>query len=494
VQIGLGRNVIASMGTALLWIGSALLTVPLILDAVGTAGFGVWTIALSIIIFIGVAESGLGTGILRFTAVARGEEASADIARVAWTSIALYLLVGLVLVGLTQVLAPSFTSAFDIPERLEGDAEEMFRITGLVMLAALLVAGLGNVQQGLERFEAYAVTTGIGLASQVMALVILLPDAGLPGVAWAALVQQAMMGIGRAWTLRQVFIGARPGLLGAARTRELVGYSLRMQMSALSTFVNNQSDKLVVGVIASASTTGQLGIASQVAEAGRVVAGQAVNPFVSRMAATHGRGDDDALTALYIRLDRLWKLTVMGATAIALAAMYPLIESWLGSGHDEAALLAGFLVVAFSINLLPGVGTAYLRAIGRPGIEARYGGLVILLNFAFTVPLGLAGGARGVVAGTTCAYALGTLWYWAQVRRFAPETPDRMLGSPLRLAAIMIATSAAALGWGLAMNALLPPGFALLPVAAGVGAALIVHLSATTGVRPTLANARALLA
>jgi O-antigen/teichoic acid export membrane protein len=491
--MSLGRNVIASVASAAMWIASALVTVPLILDAVGTAGFGVWTIALSIVLFIGVAEAGLGTGILRFTALARGEDARGDIARVAWTSLGLYLVAGLALAGLAQVLAPTFTSVFEVPGRLEADAEDMFRITGLVILAALLVSGLGNVQQGLERFEAYAVTTALGLAAQVAALVVLLPDAGLEGVAWAALVQQGVMGVTRLWSIRDVFMSARPGLLGAARTRELVGYSLRMQMSAFSTFVNNQSDKLVVGVIASASTTGQLGIASQVAEAGRLVAGQAINPFVSRMAATHGRRDEAGLAALYTRLDRLWKLTVLGAGAIALAAMYPLIESWLGPDHGEAALLAGFLVVAFSINLLLGVGTAYLRAIGLPGIEARYGGLVILLNLAFTIPLGIAGGARGVVLGTTCAYAVGTLWYRGQVRRFAPRTPERLLGPPVRLVAVLVATSAAALGWGLAMNALLPPGVALAPVAAGVGALLVAHLSLTTGVRPSLANARALL-
>jgi hypothetical protein len=44
------------------------------------------------------------------------------------------------------------------------------------------------------------------------------------------------------------------------------------------------------------------------------------------------------------------------------------------------------------------------------------------------------------------------------------------------------------------MTALLPSGVALVPVALGIGLSLVAFMSLTTGVRPTTANARALLA
>jgi O-antigen/teichoic acid export membrane protein len=494
VQLSLGRNVVASVGTAALWIGSALITVPLVLDAVGTEGFGVWTIALAVILFVGVAEAGLGAGIMRFVAVAHGAGARDQVARVAWTSLALYVAAGAALVGVAQLGAPLLVDLFDVPGDLRADAETMWRIVACILFFALVTNGLGSVQQGLERFGGFALSTAIGLAVQVVALVLLLPAAGLPGVALAALMQQAVIAAVRAWSIRDVLTGGRPSFLTRAHASELVGFSARMQLSAVATFANGQSDKVVLGLIGPAATVGQLGIGSQVAEAGRLVGGAAINPMVSRMATVHGGGDVSAMQALYARLDRLWVLTVLGATTISLAALQPLIQSWLGSGHDEAALLGGFLVVAFGINLLPGVPAAYLRAAGLPGFEARYALAVVLLNLPFSVVLGLLAGGRGVVAGTACAYAVGTVWFFVRTNHITPARPAILLERPLRVALALALAAAGALGWGLAMNELLPSGVALLPVAAGVGVALIAYLSITTGVRPTPANARQLLA
>ena len=61
------------------------------------------------------------------------------------------------------------------------------------------------------------------------------------------------------------------------------GFSLRLQMTTLSGIVNSQTDKVIVGLVASAPVVGQLGIGTQVAEAGRLLAGAALSPIVSRL-------------------------------------------------------------------------------------------------------------------------------------------------------------------------------------------------------------------
>jgi O-antigen/teichoic acid export membrane protein len=489
----LGRNVVAGTSTAAIYIGTALLSVPIIVDAVGTTGYGVWTIAQSVILFVAIADGGLGTGLLRFAAVAHGAGAKDRVAKVAWTVMSVYALVGIAGGLACLLLGDTLASVFDIPHRLEADAADTFRIAGLVLATSLFGACFGNLLQGLERFVASAVTAVLGSAAFIVALVVLLPGAGLTGVAWAAVAQQGTLALTRLWSVRDVLTTARPALLDRAETRRIAGFSAQMQMSSVATFVNNQSDKVVVGLIAPVRTVGQLGIGAQVAEGGRLVAGTALNPLVSRMSVMHG-SRDDSLTPLYLRLERLWTLTVIGATAIGAAALSPVIEAWLGSGHGEAALLGGILIFAFGVGLLPGASMAYLRAIGRPGLEARYNLMIIAANIPASVALGLAAGSRGVVAGTACAYVAATAWFYVRLRGLAPARPPGWLGSPPRLAAVTAGCAAGALGWGLAMVALLPTGFSLLPVGAGVGVAVVAFLSAATGVRPTLANLRELLA
>ena len=90
-------------------------------------------------------------------------------------------------------------------------------------------------------------------------------------------------------------------------------------------------------------------------------------------------------------------LGVLGAGVIGAATLSPLIEAWLGDGYGEAALLGAVLVLAGAAGLATGTGVAYLRAVGRPGLEARMGPLIVGVNLLLTIPLAFTAGALGVV-------------------------------------------------------------------------------------------------
>jgi O-antigen/teichoic acid export membrane protein len=484
----LSRNVLANVVTVAATLGTALVSVPLIIDRVGLSGYGIWTLALTGIVYVTTAEAGVGPAVQRFTAVAHGGADLQTAARLLWSTVALYLALGLVFVIAALLLAPTFVDAFDVAHGLRGDARAMFEIAGLVGLLALVAVGLGNVQQGLERYPSYAASGAAGAVVFLVGMIVALESgAGLSGLAWAAVVQQGSIAFVRAWALRDVMrVGV--GLVTAAQARTIGGFSLRVSMTAVSMLVNLQTDKIVVGVVASGATLGQLGIGGQIAEAGRLIAGAALSPIVSRMSATHGGADPAALGPLFARLHRLWTLTIFGLTVVGIASLYPLIATWLGAGHGKAAALGAFLVVAYGMNLLTGPGVAYLRAVGKPGVEGRLGVVTIVVNVVLTVALGVAFGAFGVVAATMCAFTIGMVWFYFRLRRETGlDTP--LPGARVVLAALL--AGAASLGWGLACVELLGRWVGLVPVGAGAVAAFMAYLSFATGVRPTVANLRA---
>jgi O-antigen/teichoic acid export membrane protein len=487
-------NVVAGVATAGSLIATALVSVPLILDRVGLTGYGVWTLGLTLVLYVTTAEAGLGPAVQRFVAVAAGAGRTEGVTRILRSTLALYAVAGAVVAGGCALLAPALTSLLDVPPSLRDDATAMFRLVGLVIVVALLVSALGNVQQGLERFRSYAVSAVVG-SLVYLGLIVALLEAGhgLPGLALAATGQQVAMLAVRVAALRDV-LGARSGSgLRAGERRSIVAFALRLQVSVLSTVVNTQTDKLVVGALTTPATLGLLGIGSQIAEAGRLVGGAALSPLISRLSTTHGEAEPGALVALFARLHRIWLLGIIGATIIGAASLYPLIAAWLGPGHGQAALYGGFLVVAYGLNLLSGTGVAYLRAVGRPGHESRYGALLIVANVVLTIICGLSFGAVGVVAATALAYAVGTGWFFVRLQRAAPELAGTALLPPPRAPAIAFVAGAAALGWGLIVNTFLPVGFALVPVALGAAAALAGYGAWATGSRLSPRALRALL-
>ena len=400
-----------------------------------------------------------------------------------WSSLAFYTVVGAVVAVAMSLLAPTLVDLFHVPQHLQRSAESMFRTIGLVSLTALVAACLGNIQQGLERYRSYSVSGSLGAVIFLAAVVVVTTSGdGLDGLAWAAVIQQACMIILRTWALRDV-VASGVRLMTLRDCRVVFSFSLRIQVTALSMLFNLQTDKIVVGLIVGGSTLGQLAIGSQIAEAGRLMGSAALSPIMNRMAVTSGREGPLALSRLFSRLQRLWAGTVVGATIIGVASLYPLIEAWLGGRHGLAAELGAFLVIGYGLNILTGPTIAYLRALGRPGLEARLGFVTMGLNLLLSVVLGLAFGAVGVVLATMIAFALATLWFFWRFEKEA-RIAVRFFESRTVTAAILAGLLSCL--WGFVMFGLLGRLLSLVPVVLGTSTAFVLYAAFVARVRPTL--------
>jgi O-antigen/teichoic acid export membrane protein len=485
----LARNVVANVANAATTIAASVVSLPLILHYVGIDGFGVWTLAQTAVIYIATAETGFGPAVQRYVSVSHGAGDARTAARIVWSASGFYLALGVVVAVAFVLLAPAFVDLFDVPSDLRGDAETMLRLLGPVMLLALMAAGLANVLQGVERFGAAAAATAVSAVTFLAVAIVLLADGqGLVGLGVAALAQYGVGVLVRVWLVRDL-LGAAPfGRVTRQEARGLVSFSARMQVNVLSTLVNSQTDKIIVGLIATTAAVGEIGIGAQVAEALRFVVFAALGPSIARMAISHGEGDPAVLSRLYHRLNRIWLPAIAGTVLVACGAIYPLIATWLGPGYGKAALYGGLLTVAYGINATTGPGVAYLRAIGKPGLEARYGGLVISLNLGATILLGLAFGPVGVVSATTLAYAAGTVWFVFRLR--TNEPPDEPLdqdaprGSTWLLGAGALLSGGLTAAWGVLALEYTPRWVALVLVAAGSTAALLGFFGILARARP----------
>jgi O-antigen/teichoic acid export membrane protein len=317
---------------------------------------------------------------------------------------------------------------------------------------------------------------------------------GLTGLAWAVFAQHAAGTLVRAWMVRDLLAAAPFGRVSRGEGKELVAFSARLQVGVLSTLVNSQTDKLVVGLVATTAAIGEVGIGSQVAEAVRFLAMAALGPVLARLAIVHGEGGRERLAVLYHRAEFIWLRLGIGLTAIACGTMQPLISAWLGEEAGRAALYGALLMAAYGVNIVAGPPLAYLRAVGQPGLEARYGAITIAVNVVLTVALGIAFGPVGVVVATAIAYAGGTAWFFARLRGLVPPRAEPARPGLARALAAALVTGAAALGWGMLAVDVLPRGLALVVIGAGAAVAFVAYVSAATGFRPSPAALRALLA
>lgn len=486
----LGRNVVANMLSAVAGLSASVIAVPVILDRIGTAGYGIWVLGLTVILYLSIADAGFGPAIQRWTAVGHGEGDRSAPTRLLWTSVAIYLAIAIPAAAAFAALSPTLARLFVDPGPLRDDATEMFRLISVALLLVLLTNAVGNVLTGLERFGAITLSAILGAIVQLTAILLLLAAGrGLQGLALALIVQQVAVLGARLAALRDVIGATRPRIL-RDELRRVVSFAGRLQLNALAGLINSQSDKIVVGLVATTTVVGELGIASQLVDAGRLLVLAALSPVVSALAVSVGTGNVERLRRQFAWMHRTWLYVVGGGTLIALGALYPIVDGWIG-GHREAIVLGLVLTLANGVSLCTGTAIAYLRAAGRPELEGRLGPVIVGLNLVFTIPLALAFGARGVVCGTLAAYVAGAVWF---MRRFRALTPDLDHVAPrelLRPAFVATIAAAGALLFGLAVTAVVPAGVALAPVVVGTGTAFVLYLSAVTGrsLRPSAVRA-----
>jgi O-antigen/teichoic acid export membrane protein len=103
---------------------------------------------------------------------------------------------------------------------------------------------------------------------------------------------------------------------------------------------------------------------------------------------------------------------------VAVTAIGFTVPVWLGDGYVLSGLTAAILLTGFIIHVgFTGMRTCYVRAIGRPGLEARYSTAWTICNAFFTVPLALMAGMLGVVGATAGTGVLASVYFVGLCRR-----------------------------------------------------------------------------
>jgi O-antigen/teichoic acid export membrane protein len=478
----LGSNVLASMATSGVTVSTGLISVPLILSAVGVVGYGLWALARTMMIYAGSAEIGLGPGVQRYIGLRRGKEAETGLSSILWTALVVYGIVGGAVFAVGVALAPLIVEIFKLPVDLRSEGASMLRLVSLAILITLLAVGLGNVLQGLERFQALALST---LASSIAFIcgVVVVTQAGwgLIGLGGAAVLQGTTMLVFRCWFLRHLVASERPRLLPRREIVELLSFSGRLQITAITTLLNTQTDKIVVGLVAGPVALGEIGIAAQLAEAARLFGGASIPPMVSRFALAWGAHDETRVARLTSLTVRIVTVGVIALSIIATASLYPIINAWLGSGHNQSVVFASILLLAYSCFLLCSPAIAYLRAVGRPRLEVLYGVTTTAINLFATVGLGLVFGPVGVVTATLLAYGGGAVWFLTRVRHVAPPVRIRWAVIP-RLVPLAVLLGAISCAWGIWMVDELSPHIALLPAGVGCLVCMLVFFRVGSGI------------
>jgi O-antigen/teichoic acid export membrane protein len=415
LAVRVGFNGLAQLAPVLV----VLALTPLLLDRLGLDRFGIWSLTLVALNTLRMLDGGIAASMARFFAVHAARDDRAEAGRLLVAALVALILLGAALTAVAFSVVPWVVGLLDIPDGLEAEARELLRWAPALAALALMSESAAGLLVGNGRFQALAGAMWTSAGVFAVAIVVLVqPGAPLEllavaGAARYGVLLIACLGLGA----RHVAV-RRPLLPSRASAREVAGYASRMQLSALTGFVNTELDALVIAAVLPVRYVGLYQIGLQVASAVRSLPLYAFAPLLTRLTTLFRREGREAARTDFRELERRWLPAVSGYGIVGVAAVGFSVAIWLGDRYAVSGVVAAVLLAGYTVHVaLTGMRTCYVRAIGRPGLETRCSTMWTVVNLVLTVPLALLAGVVGVVAATAFGGMVASVYFVRLCRR-----------------------------------------------------------------------------
>lgn len=416
---GLRRNLIHNSAIAALCrvvtAGSAFFVVPFIIHKLGVAGYGVWEILTAITLWTSLLEGGIGGAVLRYAADAYARTDLKTVSRFAGIGITLNLCLACIVCPLFWFGRYHVLTVFNIPAEMKFDAARILPI----IVALLFVNGANscatNIIGGAQKTGASSIINAVGaLINAAVSIVGIQLGYGVLSLAAGQIANSLSVSVGAIVMTWRLCPGVSlwPQIPTLSELRQLYQYGLLLLTARFAELLGQQSDKLILGALASATWVGYYSIAWRLAKLVTEFNAFIYQPIVPAAAALHVRADNLGLARLYSGASMALSCAT-AVVAVIVAGLHPYLEViWLGRYEPITTPIIYGLTFAYTVNLTTAPGTAICRGIGLVKIEAAYTVTYAVLNTLLTVALVLLMGPLGTVVATVVSLSLSSLCFF----------------------------------------------------------------------------------
>ncbi|WP_291270415.1 oligosaccharide flippase family protein [Geothrix sp.] len=394
---------------------SAFLSIRLLVKHLGISGYGTWEILAAMVASCTILTGPLvGTLLWKLSgAFGRGDWEGAN----RYIGIAFFIVICIFII----ISIPAIWGRDWIADRFHLDSG-IRTIFARVMPSLIFLALVGGINEVLATIvdsnQKMGTTTMIRTVNQlifyVISIAMIILKFGLWSLFFGHLAMLVLNFISFMIFSKKYFPQLKCTLVFPTYTEfvELKNYYLLLAFGYLAAALRDQTDKLVLGVFASAEFVGIYAIASRIAALVTEASTFVFGPSISAAGSKHARGDVEGLQRLYMDLMlvvplfagllALWVITVHRA----------FIYAWLGRSVPEATPLIVFMTCTYLfVVALTAAGASMCRGIGRVELESKYVAVGLVLNVIMTI-LGLAKfGAIATVYASGISWMIGAVYF-----------------------------------------------------------------------------------
>lgn len=379
-------------------------------DRLGIAEIGIWSLVLAAISVSRIGELGLSAGVVRFVAIAIGKDERQRAADIVQTIV---ITLAVVMGPLMFAAAPLFELAlrFLLPQQDVAIALEIVPIALGSLWLMIIVSVFSGSLDGCLRLDLRSMLTAVSQIIYLAFTLLLVPHFGLKGVAWAQLIQYALLLVGLWVALRLEMreLPVIPSRWNFSLLKEVFDYGVRFQVISVFNMLFEPLTKVIMSKFGGLEALGFYEMANRLILQCRAIiieASRVMVPTVAALGNAPRRQARELFEKAY-SINFYVAILLYGLLGIATTSICIL---WLGHRQDTFILFALVLNVGWFGNTL--CGTSYFSNLGagRLGTNMISHVLTSIISALASVLLAMVWGGTGVVVGVSIGLLGGAIF------------------------------------------------------------------------------------
>jgi O-antigen/teichoic acid export membrane protein len=412
---GLLKNSAAIFVCRVLAILAALVSVPVVIRAIGFQGYGVWESLLALSVLAAVPQNIVGGTLLWKMSVAFGAGERHELVRFARIGIFVTAVYVSLAAPLMLWCSPALVRLLRVPFVHRIAAERILP----VMLGTILLGGvcesLAAIMRGSQRAGwAIAIQTGAAILNAGVTITCLSLGRGLYSLLAGYVTAFAVTVVVSYIVAKRLCpdLTLLPALPRASDLRSARKYAACLLLGSASSSLRTETDKLILATFASTIWVGYYAIAARIASLVMETSNFFVVPAIAAVGSLHGQGDEAGIRKLYSRLMILVPVGIGAVVAMVAASGKEIMVLWIRTyePHVEPILMLLLCGCAAAV-LLTGPGACVCKGIGRIEVETMYIAVCLVVNLGLTIVLVASLGAMGTVIATAVSWVAGSLYF-----------------------------------------------------------------------------------
>ncbi len=424
------RNRFSSLTVSVLsnWVALAVVSVtsfflsPFVVSCLGDASYGIWVLIGSITGYLGLLDLGVRGAVTRYTASFSSRDDHAGASGIVSTALAIFLVGGVIAIGVATTLAFTILHRFQISPSDLGAARIVLMVVGFNVAVSLVSGVFGGVVTGVQRFD---LANGIEIAAALLraAVIVVALSAGYGLLALALIHAGFALAIGAAYAAcamyvyPQLQVGRR--WANAAQLRLIFSFSLFSFVLHVSFYLIYYTDSLVIGAFLPISMVTFFAIAGNLIHYARALISGISTTMTPMISSLQAREQTAEMNGVLLRAFRYAMLLILAIGVTFLFRGATFIKLWMGPEYAE---LSGKVLWILTLALLP-VASSQVAMSAMLGLNRHRAVVPVvvaeaLANLALSVWWVKSMGISGVAWATTApSLATSLLWWPWYVRR-----------------------------------------------------------------------------